>query len=121
MVGVQMGHQDGVDVLRFDAHRRQVAGEPAESRSHHGTAATIDQHQTIGQMDQEGVHHQPWRHRTKRRSMQRLRFTLGNVGDDIEEVECLVAEHPVVQRGHDDFADGEVMHAGRLLCGLCWA
>src|SRR6185503_13963910 len=91
-----------------------------QRRAHDGTAAAVDQHQPVRQMQQECVHRQTWRDGAECRVVQRPRLAFGQAGDKVEEIECIITQHPVVQRRYDDIADAAVLDPGRLLCGCGW-
>ena len=56
MVGVQVGEEDRLDLLRRDPARAQIVRELAERRPHRVAGAGIDQRAPPAALKQEGVH-----------------------------------------------------------------
>ncbi len=81
----------------------RIGCEQAEFGTEDGTAAAVHENETIGDVQDERVHRDRWRHGPVGGAMHGQQLVFRRAGDVVEEVDAL-AEGAVIERGDQDVA-----------------
>jgi hypothetical protein len=110
MIGMHVGEQDGIDVLRIDISRREIASDPAVGGPHRSSGAGIGKRRFTLRRNEKRIDAYP-PHRPERVDQDATRLT--NI-DILQQVESSI-DVTVADGRHDEIADLTMIETGYLL------